>query len=135
MWDQDELRKEFLITTADELFVDVQGKLGVEDGGFCALYWPDSQAFRHTLLAIEAKAPDFLVTQDQAFSQAMPGIPTQPDLEPDSLRAISQAYLGHLGELVGADLADESLVQEYVGMLTAYMQAEKDFAADYAPKP
>lgn len=133
MRDQDELLKEFLITTADELFRDIQDKMAIEDGGFCALYWPDSAAFRDAFDAV--KATGFQVGDEQAFSQPMPAIPVQPDLEPDSLRAIAQAHLTNLGKVVGADLATGPHVDSHARMLGQYIQAEKDFAAEYAPKP
>ena len=132
--DQDRLLQEFLITTSDSLFKGIQEKLGVEDGGYAGMFWPDSPAFQATIEAIKAKAPFFEVDKDRAFSQAMPEIPAQPDLDADGLRATSVAFLGDLGDIVGADLGDEALVGQYVQSLEAYIAGERDLANGGGPR-
>jgi hypothetical protein len=132
--DRDELLQEFLITTSDSLFKGIQEKLGVDDGGYAGMFWPDSQAFQATIEAIKAKAPSFEVDKDKAFSQAMPEIPDQPDLDTGSLRATSVAFLGHLGDVVGADLGDEALVGQYVRSLESYIAGERDLANGGGPR-
>jgi len=127
--DRERLLEEFIITTWDALFAGPQKKLGVTDGGLCGLFVSGHPLLERTREAIEAKAPDFVVTEEQAFRAVLPEITERIDLEPANLRGIGREYLMRLGEVVGADLSDDGLVDAYAGMLRDYLDHEADHQA------
>lgn len=124
--DRERLLKEFITTTWDALFAGPQTKLGVTDGGLCALFASGHPVLERTREAIEARAPDFVATEEQAFGTVLPELAECVDLEPASLRGLGREYLMRLGEVVGADLADDDLVDAYAGMLRDYVDHEAD---------
>lgn len=124
--DRERLLEEFITTSWDALFSGPQTKLGVTDGGLCALFASGHPLLERTREAIEARAPDFVPTEEQAFETVLPELAERVDLEPASLRDLGREYLMRLGEVVGADLADEGLVDAYAGMLKDYVDREAD---------
>lgn len=132
-WDRERLLEEFVVTTSNALFKVVQDAIGVTEGDLAALFWSGHEVIDETVEAIEKHAPEFQITEDMAFGAAWPTMTPIPDAEPDNLRAAGKEYLQRLGELVGADLAEEGLVRSYAAMLKNYVASEE--AARVSPGP
>lgn len=124
--DRERLLEEFITTTWDALFVGPQKKLGVTDGGLCGIFASGHPLLERTREAIEGKAPGFVVTEEQAFGTVLPELTERIDLEPANLRGLGREYLMRLGEVVGADLVDDDLVDAYGRMLKDYVDHEAD---------
>lgn len=124
--DRERLLEEFITTTWDALFVGPQKKLGVTDGGLCGIFASGHPLLERTREAIESKAPDFVVTDEIAFQTVLPELTERIDLEPANLRGLGREYLMRLGEVVGADLEDDDLIDAYARMLSDYVDHETD---------
>lgn len=127
--DRERLLEEFIISSWDALFAGPQKRLGVTDGGLCGIFTSGHPLLERTRMAIEAKAPDFVVTEEQAFGTALPELMERIDLETPNLRGLGREYLLRLGEVVGVDLIDEDLVDAYGRMLREYVDHEADYVA------
>lgn len=126
--ERDHLIEEFITTTWDALFVNPQRELGVTDGGLCSLFTSGHPVLEETREAIDIKAPGFVVTGAQAFHTAFPALTERTGVAPETMRELAAEYLTRLGELVGADLADDRLVASYSRMLTDYVAYEAEHA-------
>ena len=127
--ERERLMEEFIITTWDALFAGPQKKLGVTDGGLCSLFTSGHSVLTETREAIESKAPGFEITEEQAFRTVLPELTERIDLDPANLRGLAREYLLRLGEIVGADLADDPLVASYGRMLEDYIAYETEHRA------
>lgn len=132
-WNREELIAEFVTTTSNALFGVVQERIGVTDGGFASLFWTGHPVLAATVEAIQDRAPSFAITEDLAFGAEWPPISAISDLEPASLRSAGAEYLRRLGEIVGADLADDELAEAYAGMLAKYVSSEESFKDSCRP--
>ncbi len=126
---RERLMEEFITTTWDALFAGPQKKLGVTDGGLCSLFTSGHAVLTETREAIESKAPGFEVTEELAYGTVLPELMERIDLDPANLRGLGREYLLRLGEVVGADLTDETLVASYGRMLEDYVAYEADYTA------
>ena len=132
-WDRKRLLEEFVVTASNALFKVVQDPIGVTEGDLAAQFWSGHEVIDETVEAIEKHAPGFQITEDMAFGVAWPKMTPIPGAEPASLRTAGEEFLKRLGEIVGADLADEGLVRSYAAMLKNYVASEEAAKVSYGP--